>query len=221
MRRMKAPGQTILPVIAILVAVILLAMPLSGCCSLLGGIERNESQETGVSPQEELAQHLSELYRNVGYLERRIHDLINEERRKQGLSSLEWDSRLADIARYHSKDMAERNYFDHASPEGEDFAARYDKFGYKCETRVGNVVYKGGENLFLNNLVESYVYDRETGEVVEYRFNTIEDLAKDTVQGWMESPGHRENILTPYFKREGIGIVVTGEGKVYITENFC
>ena len=77
----------------------------------------------------------------------------------------------------------------------------------------------GGENLFLNNVVESYTYDDLTGEVFEYRFNSLEELAQSTVDGWMDSPGHRENILTP-FSREGIGIIVTDEGEVYITENF-
>jgi len=79
----------------------------------------------------------------------------------------------------------------------------------------------GGENLFLNNLVKSYTYDKDTGEVIDYQFNSIEEIAQSSVAGWMKSPGHRENILTPYFKREGIGIVVSSDGKIYITENFC
>lgn len=84
---------------------------------------------------------------------------------------------------------------------------------------MGDQVYVGGENLFLNNVVDSYVYDQESGEILEYRFNSLEELARSTVDGWMESPGHRENIMAP-FTREGIGIEVSDEGKVYITENF-
>jgi uncharacterized protein YkwD len=68
-------------------------------------------------------------------------------------------------------------------------------------------------------VVRSYSYNPETGDVHEYEYNDPDELARSTVQGWMESPGHRENIMTP-FTREGIGIYVTGEGEVYITENF-
>ena len=54
-----------------------------------------------------------------------------------------------------------------------------------------------------------------------YDWNSQEKIAQTTVQGWMKSPGHRKNILTPYFKSEGIGIVVSPDDKVYITQNFC
>lgn len=177
-------------------------------------------EETGAaSPEEQLQAHVEEVRLNADALAAMIHGLINEERGKHGLSPLAWDDRLAAIALSHSRDMAERNYFDHVSPEGEDFYDRYQKHGYHRETRVGDTVYQGGENLFLNNVVESYTYDQVTGEILSYRFNDLEQLASSTVEGWMDSPGHRENILTP-FSREGIGIYVTDEGEVYITENF-
>ena len=37
----------------------------------------------------------------------------------------------------------------------------------------------------------------------------------------MNSPGHRENILTGVFDREGIGVEITQDYKVYVTQNFC
>ena len=40
----------------------------------------------------------------------------------------------------------------------------------------------------------------------------------------MNSPGHRENLLEPYWSEEGIGIAATetSDGtKVYATQNFC
>ena len=48
---------------------------------------------------------------NISQLERRIHELVNEERKKYGLQPLEWDDKLALIARKHSQDMAINNYF--------------------------------------------------------------------------------------------------------------
>jgi uncharacterized protein YkwD len=37
----------------------------------------------------------------------------------------------------------------------------------------------------------------------------------------MESPGHRENILTKTYDSEGIGVEISADDKVYITQNFC
>ncbi len=37
----------------------------------------------------------------------------------------------------------------------------------------------------------------------------------------MNSPGHRENILTEIYDREGIGVEITDDHKVYVTQNFC
>ncbi len=169
--------------------------------------------------QAELQEEIAQVRDDSQVLASAIHDLVNEERAKNGLAALQWDEALADIAYAHSMDMAKRDYFDHISPEGDDFADRYEKAGYNLETRIGDRVYVGGENLFLNNVVRSYTYDQETGEKLDYIYSDLDEIASSTVQGWMQSPGHRENILAP-FTREGIGVYVTVEGEVYITENF-
>ncbi len=207
---------------ALAVTSAIVALAVGGCCFATAPPQKTAQED--VRPQaaaESLTQHLKEANNNVNYLERRIHELVNEKRAERGLQPLAWDERLAEIARYHSRDMAERNYFEHHSPEGEDFSARYQKFGYDASNRVGDVVYKGGENLFLNNLYESYTYNKETGEIYEYQFNTLDEIARTTVEGWMLSEGHRENMLMPHFRKEGIGVVITPEGKVYITENLA
>jgi len=151
-------------------------------------------------------------------LEARIHALINKERQKHGLSRLAWDDRLSRIAREHSRDMAKRNYFSHDSPEGHDFSYRYQRGGYTCAVRGRGVIYTGGENIFQNNLYNSVT---TVNGVAYYDWNREEEIAETTVQGWMNSTGHRKNILTPHWEREGIGIVVAPDDKVYITQNFC
>ena len=50
--------------------------------------------------------------------EREVFIIINKEREKIGLAALQWDERLAAVARAHSTDMARRNYFSHITPEG-------------------------------------------------------------------------------------------------------
>lgn len=155
---------------------------------------------------------------DVAVLEKQIHVLINNERRIRGLTQLAWNDSLNGIARRHSKDMSKRNYFDHFSPEGHDFSYRYQQGGYSCAVREGNIIHAGAENIALNHLYDSIT--TVNGRMF-HEWNAQEKIAYTTVEGWMKSPGHRKNILTPAFKSEGIGVVIGPEGKVYITQNFC
>jgi uncharacterized protein YkwD len=151
-------------------------------------------------------------------LEKQIHDLINRERKKQKLSQLEWDDALASIGRKHSKDMELRSYFDHSSPEGHDFSYRYRREGYQCSIRVDNAIYAGAENIALNN---RYASVTTVNGKAFYEWNSQDMIAETTVQGWMNSPGHRKNILMRHWRREGIGIAFGPDGKIAITQNFC
>jgi uncharacterized protein YkwD len=151
-------------------------------------------------------------------LEKRIHALINREREKHGLSRLVWDDALARVARGHSKDMAKRSYFSHDSPEGRDFSFRYLQQGTTCSIRIGNTIYTGAENIALISLYRSITTINGAAYPDWY---TAEQLAEAAVQGWMNSPGHRKNILTPHWLNEGIGVNISSDDKVYITQNFC
>ncbi|WP_129114198.1 CAP domain-containing protein [Halegenticoccus tardaugens] len=149
-----------------------------------------------------------------------IHAEVNDRREARGLDPLAFDPEIREVARYHSADMAERGYFAHSSPEGETVEDRYDRFGYRCRVHVSGLRYAtGGENLAKN-------YYREpvsNGTSTEY-YETESELAASIVDGWMNSPGHRENLLRPYWENEGIGVAVTIEGgrtTVYATQNFC
>lgn len=55
--------------------------------------------------------------------EREVEDLViekgNERRTERPFSALEWDERAAERARQHASDMAEHNYFNHTSLDGE------------------------------------------------------------------------------------------------------
>jgi len=155
----------------------------------------------------------------ISELERLIHDGINAQRRNNGLSDINFDDRLSVIARAHSQDMADRGYFEHDTPEGCDFFCRYENAGYNCAITIGNTIYQGGENIFQNNLYNTINYIN--GMPVSYDWNTQEDLASSTVNGWMNSPGHRQNILTSYWRNEGMGVAISSDDKVYVTQDFC
>jgi len=44
--------------------------------------------------------------------------------------------------------------------------------------------------------------------------------AAEVVRGWMDSPGHRRNILNADFGRIGIGVTMSEEGRIYWTQLF-
>lgn len=67
--------------------------------------------------------------------------LVNSERKKLAIPELTWDSNIVPVARSHAKDMWERKYFSHYSPEGKDVGDRLNKAGISYSF--------AGENLAL------------------------------------------------------------------------
>lgn len=131
--------------------------------------------------------------------ERAIHERVNEIRQEHGLDPLQYNEDIAAVAREHSVDMARQDYFAHESPEGEGPADRLEAFFPEhCQ--------KIGENIANVGL-------RPNDEP--------EAVAERVVSGWMNSPPHRKNILREGFDEEGIGVAITDDGRVLVTQNFC
>ncbi len=151
----------------------------------------------------------------------RVHELINVQREQNGLAPLTYDPFLADIARGHSWDMATRNYFEHMNPEGLLARDRGNAAGYPCI----RVVKEGSYNGISENILQGYradaSYTDASGNITSYDWKTLEEIAQIGVDGWMASPGHRENILKPRYQTEGIGVAFSADDKIYITQNFC
>jgi uncharacterized protein YkwD len=99
--------------------------------------------------------------------------LTNVERARAGCGAVRVDARLQAAAEAHSKDMVDRDYFDHTSPDGEGPGDRAAAAGYPSWS---------GENIAVGY---------PTPEAV--------------VQGWMNSTGHRANILNCQSKATGVG----------------
>lgn len=156
---------------------------------------------------------------NTGQLERRIHELTNEARRRNGRPPLVWNEQLARIARGHSQDMAVNGYFSHTNKKGQDPTERARQADFICRIESGGRIYTG----VAENIAASWTYSRWTsyGNVRSYEWKTLEELAAETVNGWMNSSGHRANILARVPRSEGIGVAVTRQGRVTITQNFC
>ena len=156
-----------------------------------------------------------------GRLEREIHSLINKERTKRGLRALSWNKTLHIIARRYSEDMVHRGFFSHEDPEGRSFRDRYSAAGFHCRIRRGDNIFLGAENISQDNLRSSVFFQDGKISYSSYSNNTEGRIARSVVKRWMKSEGHRRNILTPFFSREGIGVAIAHDGKVYVTEDFC
>jgi uncharacterized protein YkwD len=124
----------------------------------------------------------------------RIFERVNSQRNRLRLSGLEWDDRLAELARAYSERMAREHFFDHWDSNGEtvvDRARRARIGGWKTI----------GENLFVCEGVDS-------------------GLSDFAVAGWMKSATHRENMLDRKWTATGVGIARARDGSIYITEVF-
>jgi len=154
-------------------------------------------------------------------LEARIHELINVQRNQNGLSTLAYDSFLASIARGHSWDMVVRNFFEHENPDGLNARARGEAAGYPCKKDYGTYYTEGlSENLYQGYRYNNY-WTAPNGTIVKYEWNSLEQVAEQAVNGWMNSEGHRRNIVDTHFTQEGIGVAFSTDEKIYVTENFC
>jgi len=148
-----------------------------------------------------------------------VHNLVNIEREKAGLNKLLLDEQLSEIARNHSKDMVINDFFSHINLDGQSPTERGLEDGYVCRKDYGSYYTYGiAENLFQTWLYSSVTY--YNGEM-SYNWLTVDEIASKTVQKWMKSSGHRQNILNSDYIREGIGVAVSSDYKVYITEDFC
>jgi len=158
-----------------------------------------------------------------GDLELRIHQRVNDERQAQQRPALRFDPELAKIARGHSRDMAAGGYFSHIDRAGRTPGQRADAAGFVCRVRRGQLIDIGvAENLSLNHRYSSMTIAVHNGrEERSYRWSTLEEIARSTVNGWLSSPEHRENLLDRTLGSEGIGIVFAADGKIYITQLFC
>ena len=124
--------------------------------------------------------------------------VLNVERTKRGLRPLRLNRKLSRAARGHSSAMASRHFFSHDSLGGGSFVDRIRGTGYLRGARSWNV----GENIAWGS-----------GPL---------GTPRAIGRAWMNSPGHRANILSSSFRAIGIGISAGtpsgGGGATYTTD---
>lgn len=127
----------------------------------------------------------------------RALELVNQSRAKAGLPALSEGSVLDDAAQGHAEDMLARDYYAHRSPEGRGPRDRYLAAG-------GSEARMTAENIARCSGCGSP------------DLNRVDELH----EGWMNSPGHRENILSEGLSHFGFGMVASGR-ESYAVQTFA
>jgi len=143
-------------------------------------------------------------------VEDEVIERTNTIRSSRGLPELSERDELNEMAQHHSNDMARDRFYSHGSTNGDSVSDRFDEFAPQCRS--------GSENIHMGR-TESDMRVYESSEIVNTR--TVDGMARYLVQGWMNSPGHRENMLDPQWRSVGVGVAVLPNGQFYATINFC
>lgn len=126
-------------------------------------------------------------------------ELVNKARAEQKLPPLQMGKQVTDAAKAHAADMLKRSYFAHDSPDGKNVGDRFRKAGgSRWRIATENIAYCKGRNC-------------------EAGVPTVEDFHR----GWMNSKGHRENILRKGVTEFGFSIVSEPGKPVYAVQNFA
>ncbi|MDH4368061.1 MAG: CAP domain-containing protein [Dehalococcoidia bacterium] len=125
--------------------------------------------------------------------------LVNAER-QQNLTSLSEDALLTSLAREHSISMVENDFFGHERYPGER------PLNYEQPPGTAR-----GENLAKI----------PTRQYIPGPYLSLEEICVWAVSGWMNSTGHRANILEPCFNETGVGVSFSeGWDYLYMTQIF-
>lgn len=128
----------------------------------------------------------------------RMVSLHNDERSRNGLAPLSPDGRLAMAALLQARDCARRNLLTHTGSDGSDSGQRLTRAGYAWSRAAENAAQQP-------QAPAGWPGDVRTPEWA--------------MDGWMQSPGHRANILGPYTQM-GAGWADAADGTRYWVVDF-
>lgn len=123
--------------------------------------------------------------------EQAIVDAVNAVRRQNGLATLTIDPKLVSMAHIHANDMARLQSMEHDLP--------------------------GAAQPSLLDRAKFVGYNFSTlGENIAYNYQD----AASVMDGWMNSPGHRANILGASYTQIGVGVAHDSTGAPYYCQVF-
>ncbi len=125
--------------------------------------------------------------------------LTNEIRTKNDIKPLDYHAALEIAAYNHSKEMVEKKFFSHTNSKT------------KKRRNTGDRARLAGINnpFIAENIAYNFISNGDT----------YLDIAEKLITQWMNSKGHRENILSENGLQLGCGVFIRNE-YVYATQNF-
>ena len=148
---------------------------------------------------------------NRSEIEKWIVHYTNEERKAEGLHPLKLDPSISDIARAHSENMVRLSYgheIEGKGPTDRAVAAGYNCRAYRAD---GSYSYGLAENISRYGRVQTWSGKGYAGNYTWQPtkfYGSAQDAARAIVTGWMNSPGHRANIMNAGYQRFGVGVAV-------------
>ena len=147
-------------------------------------------------------------------LDAAIFWFTNIERKKYNLKPFQFHSKLRQIAILHSKQMNRYNFFSHENPFDTRYKTLDDRI-YSVKDNNFQGFMSWGENIADVPVIkanETFTVENRNGIQRLFSMNGKEifpysyyEYAKEVVDGWMNSPGHRENIVNSDFEYLGCG----------------
>lgn len=155
---------------------------------------------------------------------------VNEVRCDRGLAPLAADEAVTRAAAYHSGDMVVRGFFSHESPVAgrRTPSDRLDQVGARHSRAAENIARTSifafdRERFFIRDQANCVFSLTPDGPPVPRR--SYAGAAERLVDGWMDSAGHRRNILDPALTRHGAGAAVRPDpatcGELIVTQVFA
>jgi uncharacterized protein YkwD len=130
---------------------------------------------------------------NVKAVELSAFEMLNKKRVDNGFSPLVWSDDLEAVARQHSQNMAEFQFFSHRGLDNKLVSDRADEAGVGRWRAIG-------ENIAFNR--------------------GFDDPVSKAVELWLDSPSHRRNLLSAAWKESAVGVAVAEDGSYYFTQVF-
>jgi len=111
---------------------------------------------------------------------------INQTRAEAGLMPLQRARAMDRASQWFAEDLARRNgVLDHVDSQGRRVHLRLYDFGYRA-------IQSSAENLALTT-----------------------SASMDVHRLWLDSSGHRRNLMSPEFQHMGIGVATNSDGRTY------
>jgi uncharacterized protein YkwD len=150
----------------------------------------------------------------------------NRERENNGFQLLKFHQSLEASAFDHAKDMKTYDFFSHTSVvQGkESVGERINQAGFTwswCGENIAisfGISYEAGRGVYTPDQNDGYFSYNYKGDPIPP--HTYISFAKSIVNQWMNSPGHRANILNPNFEYLGVGTAHFEDSEFYMMDKF-